>query len=110
MRLASGDIAVMDAGETFVLPLHDPMAAAETEGNASDSLVAPMPGKIVQIFVKPGDKVQRGVALAVLEAMKMEHTLTATGNARVEAVNVAQGEQVREGAVIVRFAKPEKSA
>ncbi len=109
MRLSGGEIAVMEAGETFVLPLHDPMAAAESEGSASDALVAPMPGKIVQIFVKPGDEVRRGTALAVLEAMKMEHTLAATGNARIEAVDVVQGEQVREGAVVIRFVRSGKS-
>jgi 3-methylcrotonyl-CoA carboxylase alpha subunit len=110
MRLSSGEIAVTEAGETFTLPLHDPLAAAETEGSADDALAAPMPGKIVQIFVKPGDEVVRGTALAVLEAMKMEHTLTATRNVHIETVDVAPGQQVREGAVVVRFAKPGKAA
>ena len=106
MRLTSGDIAVMEQGETFVLPLHDPMSAAEAVGNKVDVQTAPMPGKIVQILVKPGDRVARGTALAVLEAMKMEHTLTATGEAEIEAVDVVPGEQVREGAVVIRYAKP----
>jgi 3-methylcrotonyl-CoA carboxylase alpha subunit len=109
MRLSSGDIAVMDEGETFVLPLYDPFAATEMAAGAGERVSAPMPGKIVQIFVKAGDKVTRGMPLAILEAMKMEHTLAAPGDARVEAVDVAQGEQVGEGAVVVRFTKPEKN-
>jgi 3-methylcrotonyl-CoA carboxylase alpha subunit len=109
MRLSSGDIAVMDEGETFVLPLYDPFAATDMGAGAGERVSAPMPGKIVQIFVKAGDKVTRGMPLAILEAMKMEHTLAAPGDARVEAVDVAQGEQVGEGAVVVRFTKPEKN-
>ena len=109
MRLASGNIAVMEGGDTFVLPLHDFFAAAEEAENASDRLTAPMPGKVVQIFAKAGDEVARGTPLAILEAMKMEHTLAAPADARIEAVEVSQGEQVGEGAVVVRFAKPERA-
>ena len=109
MRLASGEIAVMEGGETIVLRLHDPFAAAEAAGSAGDRLTAPMPGKIVQILVKPGDAVRQGTPLAVLEAMKMEHTLSAPGDACVAAVDVAVGDQVGEGAIVVRFAKVEKN-
>jgi len=106
IRLASGDIAVMESGETHVLSLFDPFAAAEAAGSAADTLNAPMPGKIVQVFVKPGESVVRGAPLAVLEAMKMEHTLAAPADARVSAVEVARGDQIGEGAVVIRFAKP----
>jgi 3-methylcrotonyl-CoA carboxylase alpha subunit len=109
MRLASGDIAVMEAGDTWTLALHDPFAEAEGRGTASDRIVAPMPGKIVQLLVRPGESVKRGQPLAVLEAMKMEHTLAAPADALVASVDAAAGDQVGEGAVIVRFAK-EKSA
>ncbi len=103
MRLASGDIAVMEGGETFTLVLHDPSAAADSAGVASDRVTAPMPGKIVQVLVKPGDKVKRGAPLAVLEAMKMEHTLSAQADAQIAAVDVAPGDQVTDGASVVRF-------
>jgi 3-methylcrotonyl-CoA carboxylase alpha subunit len=109
MRLASGDIAVMEAGDTWTIALHDPFAEAEGHGTASDRIVAPMPGKIVQLLVRPGESVTRGQPLAVLEAMKMEHTLAAPVDALVASVDAAAGDQVGEGAVIVRFAK-EKSA
>jgi 3-methylcrotonyl-CoA carboxylase alpha subunit len=64
-----------------------------------------MPGKIIQVLVKAGDKVKRGQALAMLEAMKMEHTLSAPADATVEAVNVSAGDQVGAETVVVRFAK-----
>ncbi|HET7333482.1 MAG TPA: biotin/lipoyl-containing protein, partial [Rhizomicrobium sp.] len=110
MRLANGDIAIMHGGETFVVTPFDPFAAAESAGQSADRIVTPMPGKIVQVLVKTGEAVKRGQPLAVLEAMKMEHTLSAPADAQVESVDVAQGDQVSEGAVILRFAKPQSEA
>jgi len=105
LRLKNGDLAAMRAGETFVLKLYDPFESAEAHGVASDRIATPMPGKIVQILVKEGERVKKGQPLAVLEAMKMEHTLSAPAEATVEAVQVSAGDQVAEGAVVVRFAK-----
>lgn len=110
VRLQSGAVAVMQAGETWTLHQADPFAEAEQVGTASDRIVAPMPGKIVQLFVQAGETVKAGQPLAVLEAMKMEHTLKAGADARVDAVDVAAGDQVQEGAVIVRFAKEQDAA
>jgi 3-methylcrotonyl-CoA carboxylase alpha subunit len=109
MRLASGDIAVMQSGETYVLSLYDPFAAADASDGATDRVIAPMPGKIVQIFVKAGERVARGAPLAVLEAMKMEHTLSAPSDTCIEAVEVSPGDQVGEGDVVVRFGKTEEN-
>jgi 3-methylcrotonyl-CoA carboxylase alpha subunit len=102
-RLSSGAIAVMDAGETWTLSLFDPFAAADAADAATDRVTTPMPGKIVQVLVKPGDKVKQGQPLAVLEAMKMEHTLSAPADAKVASVDVAPGDQVAEGTTVVRF-------
>ena len=110
LRLASGAIAVMRAGETFVLRQYDPFEAADAVGTASDRITAPMPGKIAQILVRPGDTVKKGQPLAVLEAMKMEHTLSAPADALVATVDAAAGDQVGEGAIILRFAKPKSEA
>jgi len=105
MRLSNGDIAVMRGGETFTLRPFDPFEAAEHSGEAADRIVTPMPGKIIQVLVKAGDAVKRGQPLAMLEAMKMEHTLAAPADATVESVNVAQGDQVAAETVVVLFAK-----
>jgi 3-methylcrotonyl-CoA carboxylase alpha subunit len=110
LRLTSGAIAVMRAGETFVLRQYDPFEAADAVGTASDRIVAPMPGKIAQVLVRPGDNVKKGQPLAVLEAMKMEHTLSAPADALVATVDAAAGDQVGEGAIILRFAKPKSEA
>jgi acetyl-CoA carboxylase biotin carboxylase subunit len=104
MQLANGDIAVMENGETFVLHPHDPLYDAEEEGEDVERIFAPMPGKIIQVHVRPGQSVRRGEPLVVLEAMKMEHTLSAPHDATVESVDIALGDQIAEGVVLVRFA------
>lgn len=70
---------------------------------AGGSLSAPMPGKIVRVSVKDGQKVKKGAALVALEAMKMEHVITAPADGVVEAVNCAEGDQVEEGVELVAF-------
>jgi 3-methylcrotonyl-CoA carboxylase alpha subunit len=106
LRLASGDIAVMEGGETFVLHPHDPLHDMEEEGEDVERIHAPMPGRVIQVHVKAGQAVRRGDPLVVLEAMKMEHTLSAPHDATIESVDAAPGEQIAEGAVLVRFAEP----
>ncbi|MNY67270.1 Glutaconyl-CoA decarboxylase subunit gamma [compost metagenome] len=60
-----------------------------------------MPGKIISISVKPGDTVEKGQPLAVMEAMKMEHTISATADGKVAEVFYGVGDQVTEGAELV---------
>jgi 3-methylcrotonyl-CoA carboxylase alpha subunit len=60
--------------------------------------------------VKAGYTVKQGQPLAVLEAMKMEHTLKATTGAQIESVDVSAGEQVSEGATVIRFVKEQSAA
>jgi 3-methylcrotonyl-CoA carboxylase alpha subunit len=67
-------------------------------------LTAPMPGKVVSFAVKAGDKVNRGQPLAVMEAMKMEHTIAAPSDGTVAEVLFAPGDQVTEGAELLRIA------
>ena len=63
-----------------------------------------MPGKVVSIAVKAGDKVSKGQPLAVMEAMKMEHTIAAPQDGVVGEVLYAPGDQVAEGAELLRLA------
>ena len=102
-RLANGTIVVFDHGEAFALNEYDPLAVAEAAGDVGDHVSVPMSGKVTRVLVKPGEHVKRGQALAVLEAMKMEHTITAPSEAEIESVNVSAGDQVQEGSIIIRF-------
>ncbi|MDE2494565.1 MAG: acetyl/propionyl/methylcrotonyl-CoA carboxylase subunit alpha [Alphaproteobacteria bacterium] len=104
LKLTNGDLAAMHKGETFVLHLHDPLHDMEAEGDRTDRVLAPMPGKIIQVQVQAGQSVRRGDPLVILEAMKMEHTLSAPRDTTVESVGAVLGDQIAEGAVLVRFA------
>ena len=64
------------------------------------SLVAPMPGTVVRVDVRPGDDVQLGAPVVVLEAMKMQHTVVAPAAGTVTGVGVAAGQTVDAGAVL----------
>lgn len=70
---------------------------------SSGDLTAPMQGTIVAVDVKPGDTVNEGDRLAVIEAMKMEQPLTATRSATVAEVCVEPGASVKSGAMLVKF-------
>ncbi len=75
------------------------------EGEAEGGrLTAPMPGKVVSIAVKAGDAVKKGQPLAVMEAMKMEHTIAAPVDGTVAEVLYAPGDQVAEGAELLKLA------
>jgi 3-methylcrotonyl-CoA carboxylase alpha subunit len=102
IRTSSG-IAIMMGGQSYLLSPRDVFALAEEHAGETDAVVAPMPGRVVQVLVKKGERVKRGRAIAVLEAMKMEHTLAAPADVMIESVLVAQGDQVKEGAVIARL-------
>ncbi|TFZ07216.1 acetyl/propionyl/methylcrotonyl-CoA carboxylase subunit alpha [Ramlibacter henchirensis] len=66
-------------------------------------LTAPMPGKVVSISVKAGDAVKKGQPLAVMEAMKMEHTIAAPADGTVAEVLYGPGDQVAEGAELLKM-------
>jgi len=82
----------------------DPLAHAGESHTEGGRLTAPMPGKVVSFAVKPGDAVKKGQALAVMEAMKMEHTIVAPTDGVVSELMFTPGEQVAEGAELLRLA------
>jgi len=93
---------VFGEGGVHVLELYDPLAhAQDTQGEHGGGLTAPMPGKIISISVKAGDTVEKGQPLLVMEAMKMEHTISAPADGRVGEVFYGVGDQVTEGAELV---------
>jgi 3-methylcrotonyl-CoA carboxylase alpha subunit len=79
----------------------DPFLQLAVGHAAAGRLTAPMPGKVVSFAVKPGDAVKAGQALAVMEAMKMEHTIAAPDDGTVAELLYAPGDQVAEGAELL---------
>jgi 3-methylcrotonyl-CoA carboxylase alpha subunit len=87
-------------------------APARTEGGAGGAasdgaILAPMPGKVIAVEVAAGDTVNKGQKLLVLEAMKMEHALTAPFDGTVAELTVGVGSQVQVEALLVRVEKAE---
>jgi 3-methylcrotonyl-CoA carboxylase alpha subunit len=90
-------------GATRILAI-DLLAHAGDHQAEGGRLTAPMPGKVLSFAVKAGDKVRRGQALAVMEAMKMEHTISAPADGIVGELLFAPGDQVTEGAELLKLA------
>ncbi|CAG9181981.1 acetyl/propionyl/methylcrotonyl-CoA carboxylase subunit alpha [Cupriavidus pinatubonensis] len=107
VHVEGDDFHVFNAGRHAVLGWLDPLAhAGETEGEGG-KLTAPMPGKVIAVMVEPGSTVTRGTPLLVMEAMKMEHTISAPADGVVSEVLFGVGEQVTEGAQLLAFATGE---
>ena len=82
----------------------DPIAHSADGAVEAGGLLAPMPGKVIAFLAKAGDVVTQGQPLAVMEAMKMEHTIAAPRDGTIEALLYAVGDQVGEGGELLRMA------
>ena len=92
-----GELEITWQGRRYRLRPHDPLTAGMDDEGVDGSLTAPMPGTLVAVRVEPGQKVQAGETLAVLEAMKMEYTIEAPSDGTIAAVHFAAGDTVDEG-------------
>jgi len=84
-----------------VTVLDNATAAQGEQFHGAGQLLSPMPGCVLSVSVAKGDRVEARQALAILEAMKMEHTLVAPGPGSITAVNCRAGEQVEEGVLLI---------
>jgi 3-methylcrotonyl-CoA carboxylase alpha subunit len=98
--LGESDHIFSERGATQIMNI-DLLAHAGEAAADTGRLTAPMPGKVVSFAVKAGDKVSKGQALAVMEAMKMEHTIAAPADGVVAELMYAPGDQVAEGAELL---------
>jgi 3-methylcrotonyl-CoA carboxylase alpha subunit len=81
----------------------DPLAHAGDSEAETGRLTAPMPGKIVALLVAAGQTVKKGDPLLIMEAMKMEHTISAPHDGTIDSVFYAVADQVTEGAQLLSF-------
>ena len=95
-----GHVTAFVDGRAHDFEISDPRAAEEDLATG-DHIAAPMPGLVKLVRTAVGDDVKQGQVVAVLEAMKMEHTLTAPRDGRVAELRVTQGDSVSEGAILV---------
>ena len=94
-------VSVFMHGHSFSWHLANRLADVETDQAVGDAISAPMPGVVQAVFTKPGLKVGKDDALLVLEAMKMEYTLTAPRDGVVAEVLAAVGDQVTDGKLLL---------
>src|SRR6056297_205062 len=101
VRHAAGVSVFWSDGFHFAIP--DPLARGAAAAVGADVIEAPMPGLVKAVFVCAGEAVTAGQRLAILEAMKMEHTLTAWRDGTIAEVLAEAGAQVEAGAALVRL-------
>jgi 3-methylcrotonyl-CoA carboxylase alpha subunit len=99
------ELAVFADGEIWQFTAVDPLAPPAGADISGGRLTAPMPGRVIQLLVAPGEMVRQGQAMMVIEAMKMEHTIAAPRDGIVEAVHYAAGDPVEEGAELIALAE-----
>ena len=82
-----------------------PAAGVNAPPNGHHILTAPLPGTVVELFVKPGGQVEAGQVVLVIEAMKMKNSIRSTFGGVVKNVLVAQGQSVAHKQALVEFAE-----
>jgi 3-methylcrotonyl-CoA carboxylase alpha subunit len=98
---AGNEVHVFDDGRHHVFAVVDPYLPPSDIADHHGGLVAPMPGRVLAVLVSQDQAVAKGAPLIVMEAMKMEHTVTAPRSGIVARLCCAVGEQVREGAELL---------
>lgn len=97
-----GGLRVNVGSREFIIQIADPRAwrarhGAAQEAEGRQEILAPMPGKIVRVLVKLGDKVETGQGLCVVEAMKMQNEIKSPKTGIVERLLVSEGQAVNSG-------------
>src|SRR5215471_8818836 len=102
---SGGQLQLQTGGFEFAAEVADPRSwrgrrhgSAEAEGR--QNIAAPMPGKVVRLLVKAGERVEAGQGLLVVEAMKMQNEIRSPKNGTLERVLVAEGQAVNAGEVL----------
>jgi acetyl/propionyl-CoA carboxylase alpha subunit len=109
-QLDGARVYLWTADEHYDLALEDPRTREFSASAATGGLTTPLPGVVVSVAVAVGQKVAAGDVLMVIEAMKMEHTITAPYAGRVEVIHFARGERVPEASELLELAREPAAA
>jgi 3-methylcrotonyl-CoA carboxylase alpha subunit len=102
------ELTIFVAGTAYRLDIEASQEVSDEEPGGR--LTAPMPGNVIDVLVKPGDLVEPGRPLMIIEAMKMEHTIQAPSAGRVREIHFAPGDQVMEGDALLAFDTDEEAS
>jgi acetyl/propionyl-CoA carboxylase alpha subunit len=98
----NGNIHILTAKDRMDLLLESLGMENATSAKVSD-LKAPMPGLVLDVLIEEGAITEKGTPLMILEAMKMENVLKATGEGKIKSISVNKGQNVEKGAVLIEF-------
>jgi len=98
----NGKTCVVDIKDKLDLLLQE-LGIGQDDATAVHDLKAPMPGLILDVLVEPDTEVVKGQPLVILEAMKMENVLKASGDGHIKAIPVNKGDSVEKNTVLVQF-------
>ena len=98
VHLGAGSGETVSAEKMPLITEADAGAAANR-----DTIFAPLPGNVTEIFVKPGDDIQTGQVILVIEAMKMKNSIRSTRSGKISAVQVSTGQTVAHKQALVEF-------
>jgi 3-methylcrotonyl-CoA carboxylase alpha subunit len=101
--VASDRITVWRGAETATFSVMDERESSASAQQVAGSLTTPLPGVVIRVAVKPGDRVKAGDTLVLVEAMKMEHAIRAPHDGVVRSVKYQAGERVPEGAALIEL-------
>lgn len=103
-------LKIRSGGQLFELMVNDALelmierlGLQRHRSNALEQLRAPMPGLVLKLLVNPGDTIQPGDPVVILEAMKMENVIKSTGHGTVDQLLVREGQPVEKEAVLMTF-------
>ncbi len=99
------EIYLKSMGYNFAFIKKEKYGSFLLEDSVSGSFDAPVPGKVAKIFVKLNQRVEKGFIIAIIEAMKMEHSIVAPFDGKIVNINVKESQQVEEGFVLVEMDK-----
>jgi 3-methylcrotonyl-CoA carboxylase alpha subunit len=103
--IAGNIVTVKSTADAKILTIPTPLDVTAGTGENSDQIIAPMTGTVTMVHVKAGDTVSTGDPLVVMEAMKMEHVLTAPFDGTIDQVFCTQSDAASEGTILVTFAQ-----
>jgi len=107
-RVEGAQVTIWEEGAQFDLLAEDPRTREFIASAATGGLTTPLPGVVVSVPVSVGQKVAAGEVLMVIEAMKMEHTITAPHAGAVQAIHFARGDRVPEGSRLLELTQAEE--
>lgn len=99
--VSGNTVTIKSAADAQTLTIPTPLDVAAGAGENSDQIIAPMTGTVTLVHINAGDSVTAGDPLVAMEAMKMEHVLTAPRDGTIEAIFCAQSDATSEGTILV---------